>query len=173
MLKKIIMSKLNSTKINNQHFNYCCTISQQLDLTFQQEQVHSSYQISNVFIKLATDLLEKISICPLCTNFLTNLKGYFRNQQKITAAKRLLTHQDLVEEMVTRIEQGAIPATEEFWRQLLYLYSQRDWEVCFSDERGGYKGFAVPDQYFYVRDKEQVLSQLKKLEEDVEQRTPI
>ena len=153
------------------YHSYCCIISSQLDLTCQKKEVDNSYQLNTFFLKLATDLLqktkEKTGLCPLCNNFLTNLKDFSQSSKKVAKAKSLLTHQDLVEEMVTRIEKGEMPATEEFWLQLLYLYSKRDWEVCFGDERGGYKGFAISDEHFFVRNREKTLKLL------IEQRTPI
>ncbi|CAJ0832434.1 9724_t:CDS:2 [Entrophospora sp. SA101] len=88
------------------------------DLTCQKKEVANSYQINTFFLKLATDLLqetkEKTGLCPLCNNFLTNLKDFSHNRKNLAHAKSLLTHQDLVEEMVTRIEKGEMPATEEF-----------------------------------------------------------
>ena len=163
--------------LNQKYHSYCCIIGSQLDLTGQKKAVENSYQINTFFLKLATDLLaktkEKTGLCPLCNNFLTNLKDFSRNRKKVAAAKSLLTHHDLVEEMVTRIEQGAMPATEEFWCQLLYLYSKRDGEICFADERGGYKGFALPDEHFHPREKKEALSKLKEIAEKIEQRTPI
>jgi hypothetical protein len=100
------------------YHSYCCIISSQLDLTCQKKEVENSYQINTFFTKLATDLLEKTKaktgLCPLCNNFLTNLKDFSTNRKKVAAAKSLLTHQDLVEEMVNRVEKGAMPATEQF-----------------------------------------------------------
>jgi hypothetical protein len=112
------MPNLNQSKIMKKYHSYCCIIGSQLDLTLQKKEVGNSYQINTFFIKLATDLLQKTKaktgLCPLCNNFLTNLKDFSPNQKKVAAAKSLLTHQDLVEEMVNRVEKGAMPATEEF-----------------------------------------------------------
>jgi hypothetical protein len=109
------MPNLNQSK---KYYSYCCLIGHQLDLTFQKKEVDNSYQINTFFIKLATDLLQNIKaktgLCPLCDNFLTNLKDFSPNQKKIVRAKNLLTHQDLVEEMVNRVARGEMPATEEF-----------------------------------------------------------
>jgi len=116
--------------LNQKYHSYCCIIGSQLDLTCQKKEVENSYQINTFFLKLATDLLEKTKektgLCPLCNNFFTNLKDFSHNRKKVAQAKSLLTHQDLVEEMVNRVEKGEIPATEEFWFHLLYLYSKRD-----------------------------------------------
>ena len=164
-------------KTNQKYHSYCCIISNQLDLTFQKKEVKNSSQINTFLIKLATDLLQetkaKTGLCPLCNNFLTNLKDFSQNWKKVAQAKSLLTHQDLVEEMINRIEKGAMPATEQFWLDLLYLYNKRDGEVCFGDERQGFKGFAIPDEYFHPRNRKQALSKLKEIEERIEQRTPI
>lgn len=100
------------------YHSYCCIISSQLDLTGQKKEVENSAQINTFFRKLATDLLEKTKaktgLCPLCNNFLTNLKNFSTNRKKVAVAKSLLTHQDLVEEMVKRVEKGEMPATEQF-----------------------------------------------------------
>src|SRR4051812_17752588 len=103
--------------LNQKYYSYCCIIGSQLDLTFQKKEVDNSYQINSFFMKLATDLLqeikEKTGLCVLCNNFLTNLKDFSKKSEKVAKAKSLLTHQDLVEEIITRIEKGEMPATEE------------------------------------------------------------
>ncbi|CAJ0747197.1 1486_t:CDS:2 [Entrophospora sp. SA101] len=99
--------------LNQKYYSYCCIIGSQLDLTCQKKEVANSYQINTFFLKLATDLLqetkEKTGLCPLCNNFLTNLKDFSHNRKNLAHAKSLLTHQDLVEEMQGGYKGFAIP----------------------------------------------------------------
>ena len=137
--------------------NYCCLVSHQLDLANPKE----NYQLNSFFTKLAINLLQAIKkaakLCPLCENALTNLKDFSKREAEVKKAKSLLTHQDLVEEIVKRVEKGAMPASDSLWTNLLYLYSQRDWEVCFGDQRWGFKGFDIPDKFFFRRNKEVII----------------
>jgi hypothetical protein len=102
---------------NKKTLNHCCVIRHQLELTFQTQEVKNSYQIGTFFTKLALDLFQKLKkyakLCVLCANFFQNLHHFARQEKAIKKAKNLLTHQDLVEEMVKRVEKGEIPATEE------------------------------------------------------------
>jgi len=163
---------MKNTKKTTKNLNYCCLISYQLDLANQSQEVENSSQVDSFFTKLATDLLQFIkkerSLCILCQNFLTNLKDFAKQEKAKQKAKDLLTHQDLVEEMVNRVEKGTMPASEQFWLHLLYLYSKRDWEVCFGDERWGYKGFSIPDKLFSSRNKETALKELNQVKNEWE-----
>jgi|SRR6185369_16237599 len=96
--------------------NYCCLIANQLDLIFQKKEVANSHQLNSFFTKLAIDLLLQIKkepkLCVLCENYLTNLKHFTHQEKAITKAKALLTPQDLVEEIVNRVEKGEMPASQ-------------------------------------------------------------
>ena len=135
-------------------------MSHQLNEYLEKLADHPAYQEA-IFLEqfthsLLNSIKEEAGLCILCENFLKNVKHFLEREKQIKQARQTLPHADLLAELISRIEKGTFPANDQLFKSLVYLASKVDGDVCFGDERQGWKGFNVADEYFHKRSRGEV-----------------